>query len=193
MKKLLPILSFAILLTACNTTPPVSNGVAGSAVQVTSLPDTSGLAQYQQWKAQNELTAMQVSSQPVPQAVAPVKKSAPVRTIYKTIPAPKSTSASGSSSSNGSGNSDATASSGSGTSQSSGEAKASQKKGISKAAKGAVIGGVAGAAGGAILNKKNRVVGAVIGGVVGAAGGYGIGRQMDKKDGRIEYTPGYFN
>jgi len=46
---------------------------------------------------------------------------------------------------------------------------------------------------GAILNKKNRVVGAVIGGVVGAAGGYGIGRQMDKKDGRIEYTPGYFN
>jgi uncharacterized membrane protein YeaQ/YmgE (transglycosylase-associated protein family) len=51
-----------------------------------------------------------------------------------------------------------------------------------------VIGGVAGAAGGAIINKQNRVVGAVIGGVVGAAGGYGIGRQMDKKDGRIDYS-----
>ena len=64
-----------------------------------------------------------------------------------------------------------------------------KKEGWSKAAKGAVIGGVAGAAGGAILNKKNRVLGAVIGGVVGAAGGYGIGRGMDKKDGRIEINP----
>ena len=66
---------------------------------------------------------------------------------------------------------------------------AEKEKGWSKAAKGAVIGGVAGAAGGAILNKKNRVLGAVIGGVVGAAGGYGIGRGMDKKDGRIEINP----
>ena len=48
-----------------------------------------------------------------------------------------------------------------------------------------MIGGVAGAAGGAILNKNNRVLGAVIGGVIGAAGGYGIGHGMDKKDGRI--------
>ena len=51
-----------------------------------------------------------------------------------------------------------------------------------------MIGGVAGAAGGAILNKKNRVAGAVIGGVIGAAGGYGVGRGMDKKDGRIDYS-----
>jgi hypothetical protein len=28
----------------------------------------------------------------------------------------------------------------------------------------------------------------VIGGVLGAAGGYGIGRTMDKKDGRIDYS-----
>jgi len=188
MKKLIPIFSFAIMLTACNTTPPVTNGVAGSAVQVASQPDTSGLAAYQQWKAQNELASMQVASQPVQQVQAPVRKAAPVRTVYKTVsPSPNPTSTSSSS-----GTSSTDASSGSGTSQSSGEAKASQKKGISKAAKGAVIGGVAGAAGGAILNKKNRVVGAVIGGVIGAAGGYGIGRGMDKKDGRIEYTPGYF-
>lgn len=59
-----------------------------------------------------------------------------------------------------------------------------QKKGWSKAAKGAVIGGVTGAAAGAIINKKNRGVGAVIGGVVGAGVGYGIGRSKDKKDGR---------
>jgi hypothetical protein len=37
-----------------------------------------------------------------------------------------------------------------------------------------------------VLNKNNRAVGAVIGGVIGAGGGYVIGRQMDKKDGRIE-------
>lgn len=58
-------------------------------------------------------------------------------------------------------------------------------KGWSKAAKGAVIGGVGGAVTGAILS-KNKVVGAIIGGVVGAGGGYVIGRKGDKKDGRIE-------
>lgn len=59
-----------------------------------------------------------------------------------------------------------------------------QKKGWSKAAKGAVIGGVTGAAAGAVINKKNRAAGAVIGGAVGAGVGYGIGRAKDKKDGR---------
>jgi Glycine zipper len=59
-----------------------------------------------------------------------------------------------------------------------------KKKGWSKAAKGAVIGGVTGAAAGAIINKKNRAAGAVIGGAVGAGVGYGIGRSKDKKDGR---------
>ena len=58
------------------------------------------------------------------------------------------------------------------------------KKGISKAAKGAVIGGAGGAVLGAVINKRNRVAGGVIGGVIGAGVGYGIGRGMDKKDGR---------
>ena len=59
-----------------------------------------------------------------------------------------------------------------------------RKRGWSKSAKGAVIGGVGGAVVGAIIS-KNKVKGAVIGGVVGAAGGYIIGRHQDKKDGRI--------
>ena len=59
-----------------------------------------------------------------------------------------------------------------------------QKQGWSKAAKGAVIGGVTGAAAGAIIDKKNRAAGAVIGGVAGAGVGYGIGRHIDKKNGR---------
>ena len=59
-----------------------------------------------------------------------------------------------------------------------------EKKGWSKTAKGAVIGGVVGAGTGAIINKKNRGAGAVIGGVIGAGAGAVIGNEMDKKDGR---------
>ena len=36
--------------------------------------------------------------------------------------------------------------------------------------------------------KNNYLKDGVIGGVIGAAGGYGIGRTMDKKDGRIDYS-----
>lgn len=56
-----------------------------------------------------------------------------------------------------------------------------EKKGWSHAAKDAVIGGGAGAIGGAIIGKK-KVKSAAIGAAVGAAGGYIIGRQKDKKD-----------
>ncbi len=59
-----------------------------------------------------------------------------------------------------------------------------RKKGWSSAAKGAVIGGGAGAIGGAIISRKKPVQGAIIGGVVGAAGGYIIGKDIDKKKGR---------
>lgn len=61
---------------------------------------------------------------------------------------------------------------------------AATKKGWSKTAKGAVIGGVVGAGTGAIVNKRNRAAGAVIGGVLGAGTGAIIGNEMDKKDGR---------
>lgn len=55
-----------------------------------------------------------------------------------------------------------------------------KKKGWNNATKGAVLGGVVGAAGGAIISKK-KGAGAIIGGVVGAAGGYIFGRARDKK------------
>lgn len=61
--------------------------------------------------------------------------------------------------------------------------QSTQKKGWSKAAQGAVIGGAAGAVGGAIIS-KHKGTGAAIGAAVGAAGGYIIGRNKDKKDGR---------
>lgn len=59
-----------------------------------------------------------------------------------------------------------------------------QKKGWSSAAKGAVIGGAAGAIGGAIIS-KDKSKGAIIGGVAGAGTGYIIGRSKDKKSGRV--------
>jgi hypothetical protein len=58
-----------------------------------------------------------------------------------------------------------------------------EKKGWSSRAKGAVIGGVAGAVGGAIIS-KNKGTGAAVGAVVGAAGGYIIGNEKDKKNNR---------
>ncbi|RYF87160.1 MAG: hypothetical protein EOO03_10925 [Chitinophagaceae bacterium] len=58
-----------------------------------------------------------------------------------------------------------------------------QRSGMSKAAKGAIIGGVGGAVAGAVIGKNAK--GAGIGAVVGAAGGYIIGRSKDRKDGRV--------
>jgi hypothetical protein len=52
---------------------------------------------------------------------------------------------------------------------------------ISSHAKGAVIGGLGGAAAGAIINKRNRVVGGAVGGAAGAGLGYVIGKNADNK------------
>ncbi|GAB3298531.1 YMGG-like glycine zipper-containing protein [Hymenobacter humi] len=60
-------------------------------------------------------------------------------------------------------------------------AQAQDRKGWSPQAKGAVIGGLGGAAAGAIINKRNRPVGGLIGGVAGGAVGYGVGKHIDNK------------
>jgi predicted small secreted protein len=158
MKRIMiPVFAIAVAMTACNTTP--DNGATQKAIQPTA--DTTGLAQFQAWKAQNELVSTQQNA-----AMAQPQ----TREVVKYYPVSSARRSSSSSSSRSTG----TASSGTTT----------RKKGWSSAAKGAVIGGVAGAAGGAVINKKNRAAGAVIGGVIGAAGGYGIGRSVDKKNGR---------
>ena len=58
-----------------------------------------------------------------------------------------------------------------------------KKEGISKAAQGAIIGGVGGAVVGAVIGKGGK--GAILGGVIGAAGGYILGRKKDKASGRV--------
>jgi hypothetical protein len=190
MKKLLPVLGFTVLMAACNTIPDQNASTVQSA-QITQ-PDTTGIAAFNAWKAQNELATFNMQqtqqSQSVPEKTRTIVKYVPVAKSNQSRPVShpsNSTSTSTESSTTGS-----PADTGSGSAdKGSGETSTVEKKeGWSKAAKGAVIGGVAGAAGGAVINKKNRVAGAVIGGVIGAAGGYGIGRTMDKKDGRIDYS-----
>ncbi len=158
MKRKLPILSIAtvmiaiaIFMVSCG-----SKEKAESQTQVLPTVDTTGLADFQAWKAVNERKDASMymnASQAQPVAAAP----APRRTTTArktTAPATQPV------------------------------AQPAKKKGWSKAAKGAAIGTAGGAIAGAIINKKNRVLGGVIGGVIGAGVGYGIGRGQDKKDGR---------
>jgi hypothetical protein len=178
-------------MAACNTMPEQKADAVQPTQQTLPQPDTTGMAAFNAWKAQNELASVNAyqQTQAAPEKTKTVVKYVPVKQATTSKPVARTTSStnsastsetkSGSSTDNGNG----TVSNGSGET-----AQVEKKEGWSKAAKGAVIGGVAGAAGGAVINKKNRVAGAVIGGVIGAAGGYGIGRTMDKKDGRIDYS-----
>ncbi len=125
--------------------------------KVLTYEDTVGLSQFQAWKAQNERMDPMYATAPV---AAPVRKAA----TRSRSTAPRR---------------------GTMTSTSTNQAKTTAKKGWSKSAKYAVIGGVAGGAAGAIINKRNRVVGGVVGAVIGAGGGYIFGRSQDKKDGRL--------
>ena len=159
----------AIAATACNSKPQASSTDNHSklADSIRLATDTAGLAEYQQWKAQNELAAQNAEGEK--QNTGAAKQNAAVAQPAKTK-------------AKASNNSVADAPSGSASSGSG--STANEKKGWSKTAKGAVIGGAVGAGAGAIINKKNRAAGAVIGGAVGAGAGAVIGHDMDKKDGR---------
>ncbi len=108
--------------------------------------------------------------------IPPVVASAPVSTTP--VPEPRSeTKRTDSVSNSGIDNSGSTASTTGQTAQ--------KKTGMNKATQGAIIGGVAGAVGGAVISKK-KGLGAVVGGIAGAAGGYIIGKNMDKKDNKFQ-------
>jgi len=157
MKRIVPILSvvtiMAVMITACGRKSETQSA------QALSYADTVGLAQFQNWKFQNERLDPGQYQQAVQKTTAPVRRT----TARKT--------------SNNYG-------SGSMNSVSQNQAKTTEKKGWSKAAKGAAIGGGAGAVAGAILVKKNRVAGGALGAIAGGAIGYFIGKSKDKKDGR---------
>lgn len=160
MKNQFIILCAMVLVISCNTKPqPGDNNRTADSLRFAS--DTTGLAEYQAMKAQNELGIKNPEGQQEEKSSSKTEKN-------------KATTSAGSDNTSAS-NSGSTGASSSGT---------AQKKGWSKTAKGAVIGGVVGAGTGAVVNKKNRAAGAVIGGVLGAGAGAVIGNEMDKKDGR---------
>lgn len=168
MKKTLSVITIAIAMAACNSNPQQPIGNAN--VAASKVSDTVGLAEYQAWKAQKDMADFneyKQSKNSIASYTAPRKavKSSPARTTKSATRKVQS------------GN-------GSASTTTSYPAKAPEKKGWSKAAKGTAIGAGSGAVIGAVVNKRNRAVGAVIGGVAGGAVGYGIGRHMDKKDGR---------
>lgn len=163
MKKIILSISIAAvvaacLMAACNSHPKTTESKM-------SFIDTVGLAAFQQWKTQNELKDPQVYYMRGNEAAPSY---AHARTASKkTAATHRTVSQSG------------------GTMNSTSQYPAkSVKKGWSKAAKGTAIGAGSGAVLGAIINKKNRAVGGVVGGVLGGVLGYGVGRHMDKKDGR---------
>jgi len=207
MKKFLPFLSIAFLLAACSSQPETETKTLQSANQAVAPTDTAGLAQFQQWKAQNELSvANNIQTQQEPAAVepqvqtktivrevvverpAPVRKQTAARTSSKapqTTPPPVSTTEETSTGNSGTVPTVGTGTETAGTTEAPTTApEVAKKEGWSKAAKGAAIGGAGGAVIGAVISKKNPAVGAAIGGVLGGAVGYGIGRSKDKKDGR---------
>ena len=157
MKRVLPILGIAfvavMLLTACGS----KQGTDATMAMVNV--DTAGQAQFEAWKKQQEFAAQYAFYK------TEMEKNTPKAASTNRAVAPKRVQQTGSMN----------------TSTSYPAKTAEKKKGWSKAAKGAVIGGVVGAGAGAVIGKKNRVLGAVIGGVAGAGAGYGIGRHLDKK------------
>jgi len=190
MKKLIPFLSFAIVATACNQAPPAETAQKAPMLQEAAPPlDTAGLAEYQYWKAQNELARAepaiqpQAAVQPVKRTATPVKKATtPARKAVQQAPAPAPEPAVYEEPSLGDIAAGGSGTAGEGTGAGSGTEAPAVKKGMSKSTKGAIIGAAGGAIAGAVINKKNRAVGAVIGGVIGAGGGYVIGKKMDQKD-----------
>ncbi len=166
MKKLLPIFIIAavvVAIAACNSKPQTdaNNG------KILTYTDTTGLADFQKWKTQNELKDPTVyynqgnevaTSKPV-RTYVPMHKSSDIHRTVKSA-------------------------SGSMNSVAQYPAKTTVKKGWSRKAKGAVIGGGGGAILGAVINKNNRLVGGAIGGAIGAGLGYVIGNELDRKHGR---------
>jgi len=162
------------LLTACTK----DNTVAEKSLDQQKIEFQQRQLEIEQQKLSIEKERMAYETQKKADSVAEIKAVAAskpqvirdTKTVYVNNTPRRVASSSGSSNSGNSGVSQGT----------------TQKKGMSQAAKGTIIGTVGGAAAGAIISKKNRGLGAVIGGVVGGATGYTIGRAGDRKSGRVQ-------
>jgi hypothetical protein len=173
------VIGAALFVASCKDGPKTLDTTSIESVDTNKLRvDTIGLAEYKAFKAQQLRDSIEKDSLDRAAALARNKEtqrrsSGSTRNSYQNNSAVSSSE-----------RSDETYNSGNISSESNNTAEAPEKKGWSKTAKGAVIGGVVGAGTGAVINKKNRSKGAIIGGAVGAGAGAIIGRDQDKKDGR---------
>ncbi|RYF84512.1 MAG: hypothetical protein EON98_08995 [Chitinophagaceae bacterium] len=136
MKRILFALSTVAVMASCSNNNPRT----AAETQTIAPADTAGLAQFQAWKAQNELAVANQLAQQNQAANQQPTEVVRERIVYVDRPT-TSTRRSSSSSTRRS----TSSSNGSGVYNSTSTNTAQQKKGWSKAAKGAVIGGAGGA------------------------------------------------
>ena len=170
MKNLSVIFMAAIVFASCKS----KDTSLQTDKNIVILTDTSKAAG--SYLSDTGLAKMPVAAAPVYVAPAPTKRTTTAKR--------RSSTTYGNSSADNNNTNSTNSSSGNGTNGTSGTntTQSTRKRGWSKTAKGAVIGGVGGAVAGAVIGKGK---GAVIGGVIGAAGGAIIGRSKDRRDGRI--------
>ena len=167
MKNISIVLIAAIVFASCKG----KDSSLQTDKNIVILTDTSKAAG--SYLSDTGMAKMPVAAAPVYVAPAPTKRTTSTR---------KRSSTTYGNANNSNNNNNSSANDGSNSNNGSTTTTTTRKKGWSKTAKGAVIGGVGGAVAGAVIGKGK---GAVIGGVLGAAGGAIIGRSKDKKDGRI--------
>ena len=184
MKKIFLPIVFAATLVACKnndkldkeviTTPITLNPSATSNADTAIVPPPAPAPQAAT-PAPQVTKVVYVTRTEKPTTKAPVRTQTPTAPpVVTPVPAPSTETAPVPTTDNGT-----VVSNGTGT-ETQAPAEVKKKEGMSNAAKGAIIGGVGGAAAGAVIGKNGK--GAVIGGVVGAAGGYILGKKKDKKE-----------
>lgn len=171
------VLAGLFSMTACNRTAVNQKDAAIQAQQHTIDSMNAELAKKKVIDSMNEVARIQYV---IPQQAAPAAPAtASAATSSRSTSSHRTVRHTKHSSSQSNAGSDVVASSAPASQQSE-----TRKRGWSAKAKGAIIGAGAGAAAGAIINKRNRAAGAVIGGVLGAGAGTGAGAVIDKKKGR---------
>ena len=167
MKKLIPIFSILIVAAVIIAASIDKSQTGANTGKPLTYTDTTGLADFQKWKAQNELKDPTVYYN---QGNEMLTAQPATKIITKYVPVHRSTTMHRRSGNSGSMNSVAQY-----------PAKTSVKKGWSRRAKGALIGGGGGAILGAVIGKHNRLASGAIGGALGAGLGYVIGNELDRK------------
>lgn len=171
MKNLILTITIAALgFTACKSNDDQTKNIGREGL-VQSSNDTTGFAAFKEEQAQK----LQAADRMRADSLQILKDS--IKEIHKDIAEDNATESKRSNES-----SSRTVASSSSSESTHSTSTVKKKKGMSKAAKGTIIGAGAGALTGALVTKHKRGVGALIGAAVGGGTGYVIGHSQDKKD-----------